>query len=169
MASPFVGEISIVAFDFAPSGWAQCDGQLMSIAQNVDLFSVLGVYYGGDGRTTFGLPDFKGRVPVHRGGLGGNFYDLGSKRGENTVELTLAQLPIHDHTTFGTSVEATSGSPLDDMPAKTTADSYKANVPLDDMNIETTPIGGGSGHENVQPSTVVNFVISLTGSILPRS
>src|SRR5438128_6809166 len=100
MSEPFLGEIRIVSFNFAPRGWASCDGQLLPINQNQALFSLLGTYYGGNGQTTFALPDLRGRVPVHVGnqpGPGLSVYDLGEQTGEETVTLLESEMPLHNH------------------------------------------------------------------------
>ena len=148
MSEPFLGEIKIVGFNFAPRSWAKCDGQLLAISQNSALFSLLGTMYGGDGRTTFGLPDLRGRVPIHPGtGPGLSSYSLGQAGGSETVSHAhVAGSGVHGHELVG----GTSGSAI----AQTTV----------------SP-GGGDGAESIssiQPYQCVQFIIALTGIFPPR-
>jgi microcystin-dependent protein len=150
---PFVGEIKMVGFDFAPRGWALCDGQLLPIAQNTSLFSLLGTKYGGDGQTTFALPDLRGRVPLHAGqGTGLSLRQLGESGGRETVTLAGREVPTHTHpTAAGSDKDATS------MIEKYTVDSELRVRPA-----VIQPVAGQS-HTNVQPFLCVNFVIAVTG------
>jgi microcystin-dependent protein len=159
VATPYLSEIRIMAFNFAPKGWALCNGQLLPINQNQALFSLLGTTYGGDGRTTFGLPNLQGRVPVHRG----SGFVQGQASGEQTHTLVVGEEPVHTHTALGT---VTAG----DAPIPTgnylgAADNMYA--PL--ANPTTLPpstignAGGSQPHENMQPYLVLSFCIALQG------
>lgn len=164
-SEPMIGEVQWFAGNFAPRGWALCDGQLLSIAQNTALFSILGTTYGGDGRTTFGLPDVRGRVIIHAGhGPGLSDYRLGQKGGSETETLTANQMPSHTHTLRGSSGSATSADPTGNVLASTGrtrvyADS--ANVNMDASAIANN--GGSQPHNNIQPYTVLNCIIALQG------
>jgi microcystin-dependent protein len=125
MSEPYVGEIRMFAGNFAPRGWAFCDGQLLAVAQNDALFSLLGTIYGGDGRTTFGLPDLRGRVPIHAGsGPGLSPRRLGEKGGQEDVTLSLNELPQHDHMLIGSNTDASTDEPAGLMPGKAGEDIY---------------------------------------------
>lgn len=160
---PFIGQLMCVGFNYAPVGWAQCNGQLMSIAQNTALFSLLGTMYGGDGVTTFGLPDLRGRVPVSFGqGPGLQNYTQGQMAGSETVTLLSQQIPAHTHTVMGSNAEAGSTQPLDSVPAA--GGSYAA-TPNTAMSAAMIPASGGGNqpHENRQPFTVLNWIIATEG------
>lgn len=164
---PFVGEIRIVGFNFEPRGWALCNGQLLPIAQNTALFSLLGTTYGGDGRTTFGLPNFQGRAVMHRGqGPGLTLRDLGETGGSDTETLSQSTMPQHNHELSAASGSATTGTPSGaNSLAAGTANTYgTANnmVPMGEV------VGGGQPHNNMQPYEVLNFVIALQGIYPPR-
>lgn len=174
MSEPYVGEIRMFAGNFAPRGWSFCDGQLMAVSQNDALFSLLGTVYGGDGRTTFGLPDFRGRIPVHAGiGPGLSPRRLGAKGGEERVTLTPNQIPSHRHTAFATDANASSSSPANSVLAKNTSvDAYTNDTsvgltPLNPNSIAAT--GGSLPHTNMGPSLAVNFIIALFGIYPSRS
>jgi microcystin-dependent protein len=159
---PFIGELRLLPFNFAPKGWALCAGQLLPINQNQALFSLLGTTYGGDGRTTFALPDLRGRVPVGAGQLPpGSDYPLGATGGQETVELTTRQLPEHAHAVNASSAAATTKSPHRTFPAGGGAYAATQNVRMKAAMIG--PTGGGEGHENRQPYLVLNWVIALQG------
>ncbi len=174
MSEPFLGEIRLFGFNFAPRGWAHCDGQLLPIAQNSALFSLLGTIYGGDGRTTFALPDLRGRVPMHMGtGPGLSSHPIGQKSGNESVTLTETQIPSHSHTANGT-VQAVSGDgnnkgPAGNVPASLSRENaYSSDTPdtamaADGVNVTVNNTGGGQAHTNMQPYQVVNFCIALTG------
>jgi microcystin-dependent protein len=161
---PFLGEIAMVGFNFAPRGWALCDGQLLPIANNQALFSLLGTTYGGDGRTTFALPDLRGRVPAHAGtGPGLTNKRLGEKGGEESHLLTSAEMPAHNHA-------------VEDLPVVTVRGTGNqvvgGSVGGDTEVVEsgsTTTVGGSSAHNNMQPFLTLNFVIALQGLFPPRS
>ncbi len=174
MSEPFVAEIRIFAGNFAPRGWAFCDGQLLPISQNTALFSLIGTVYGGDGRTTTALPKLRGRAPMHPGrGPGLTSRRLGEKVGVETVTLTEAQIPSHRHTLRAAMATGTSSAP-------TTTTSMGGSFPIqvynsDDQNLSDmaaqtlSTAGGGQVHENVQPFLVLNFIIALVGLYPSRS
>ena len=172
MAQPYVGEIRIFGGNFAPAGWMFCDGQLLPIAGNDVLFTLIGTTYGGDGMTTFALPDLRGRVPLHQGNDGqGNSYIIGSRAGTEQVTLTVNQLPSHTHP-----LVATENTGIDKSPAGRVNDQTSGGIQI---YIEESPdapmaangianIGGSQPHENRQPFLGVNFIISLFGIFPPR-
>ncbi len=166
MSEPFVGEIRIFAGNFAPRGWAFCDGQLLAVSQNDALFSLLGTIYGGDGRTTFGLPDLRGRIPIHAGsGPGLSPRRLGAKSGAETVTITTNQLPSHNHTWDGNSADAQDSLPTSNALAKTSADIYQETLQsAASMNPSMVGSTGGSqSHSNLMPFLCVHFIIALFG------
>ena len=167
MAEPFVGEIRMFAGNFAPRGWAQCDGQLIAVSQNDALFSLLGTIYGGDGRTTFGLPDMRGRIPIHAGsGPGLSTRNLGSKAGEEKVTLNTNQLPSHTHTMQASQDAATQTSPQNHVVGSNLpVTAYFANPPTTaGMASEAiSAVGGSQSHTNLQPFLCINFIIALVG------
>ena len=179
MSEPFIAEIRMVAFNFPPRGWAKCDGQILPINQNQALFSLLGTAYGGDGRTTFGLPDLRGRTPMHQGlGDGLTNRTIGTRSGSETVVLSPSELPAHSHSARGTTADALSSSPAGNH-LGTSAGTGRGAGPILYADPGTTPqelvdgtvglAGGGQGHANVQPSHVVNFIIALQGLFPPRN
>ena len=166
MSEPFVGEIRMFAGNFSPRGWALCDGQLLAVSQNDALFSLLGTIYGGDGRTTFGLPDLRGRVPIHAGqGPGLSDRRLGAKSGAETVTLNTHQLPSHTHPIKGTNDAATATDPAGQVPAQSsTIDLYVSTAPTVNLNPAAVPGVGGSGsHSNLMPTLCINFIVALFG------
>ncbi|PTW60063.1 microcystin-dependent protein [Breoghania corrubedonensis] len=174
MSEPFIAEIRIFAGNFAPRGWAFCDGQLLPISQNTALFSLIGTTYGGDGRTTTALPDLMGRAPMHPGrGPGLTSRRLGQKVGVETVTLTEAQLPNHSHTMRGTTSRASGSEPSSTASlARSTNPIYQsqASSNLEPMSYETLEVAGGSqSHNNVQPYLTLNFIIALQGLYPSRS
>ncbi len=170
---PFIGTIMAVGFNFAPRGWATCDGQLLAINQNTALFSLLGTMYGGDGRNNFALPDLRGRVAVHQGSLakGGGMYKVGSIGGAETVTLTTAQMPGHTHQVKGQSAAGNTDGPGSAVPAAIARSNiYSDRAPNVDMEAAMlTATGGGGAHENRPPYLVVNWVIALQGIFPSRS
>lgn len=169
MADPFLGELRCVAFNYAPDGWAFCNGQILSIATNLQLFALLGATYGGDGQTTFALPDLRGRVPIHFGqGPGLSNYVLGQAGGTETVTLDIDQIPVHNHnvnaTTSDFSTHAPDGNFLSSAPVYSTT---PANNTLSSNTISNT--GEGQPHPNIQPYLTLNWIIALEGSFPPRS
>ena len=166
MSSPFVGEIRMFAGNFAPRGWAFCDGQLLAVSQNDALFSLLGTIYGGDGRTTFGLPDMRGRIPIHQGtGPGLTSRQIGSKSGSENAAVSQSQLPSHTH-----AWKVTDGVPQSDVPtnaglAKPTANLFQT-IEANMVNMAPAMIqntGGSQQHNNVMPFLCINFIIALFG------
>jgi microcystin-dependent protein len=166
MSQPYVGEIRMFGGNFAPSGWAFCDGQLMQISENDTLFNLIGTTYGGDGQETFALPDLQGRLPMHAGqGPGLSNYQIGEKAGVETVTLTTQQNPTHTHAVVVSGDLANSNSPNNSMLAQSTqillytqdtASKFMAPSAL-------SPVGGSQPHENMQPFLVISFIISLFG------
>jgi microcystin-dependent protein len=173
MADPFVGEIIMFAGNFAPRGWAFCDGQLLAVSQNDALFSLLGTIYGGDGRTTFGLPDLRGRLPIHAGtGPGLSPRQLGAKDGREQETLVVNQLASHTHPINGASNAAGDVSPLGGVPATGTGADYFSSDPnsLKPMAADAISNTGGSReHSNLMPSLCVHFIIALVGVYPSRS
>ncbi len=166
MSEPFVGEIRMFAGNFAPRGWAFCDGQLLAVSQNDALFSLFGTTYGGDGRTTFGLPDLRGRLPMHAGtGPGLSPRRLGTKLGTEEETLTTNQLPSHTHPWRAFSGDAQNSSPDGTALAKPTADIYSdSGANPDPMNSGVvTSVGGSQSHTNLMPFLCVNFIVALFG------
>lgn len=164
MSDPYVGEIRLFGGTFAPAGWAFCDGSLLAISENETLFNLIGTTFGGDGQATFGLPDLRGRAPVHQGTLSGTSYVIGEFSGTESVTLSPQQTPIHTHTFIGTTNTTNEASPLNAIPAQsTTFDPYIADVPTNPMAPAISPIGGSQPHDNMQPYLVVSFIISLFG------
>jgi microcystin-dependent protein len=159
---PYIGEIRLVAFSFAPRGWAICSGQLLPINQNQALFALLGTTYGGDGRTTFALPDLRGRIPLGAGQPpAGSTYPLGAAGGEETVKLTTRQLPGHAHAVHASSAAGTTKNPTTAYPAGGGAYAADKNVRMKAAMIGRT--GGGEEHENRPPYLSLNYVIALQG------
>ena len=173
MSEPFLAEIKIVGFDFPPRGWATCDGQLLQINQNQSLFSLLGTVYGGDGRTTFALPDLRGRTPLHVGtstAPGAVNHSQGQKSGEENHALTTTEMPGHDHPVAANAEPATFDEPQGNLPARPGFDAYASATALGPLGAETVrDSGGGQGHENMQPWLAVNFCIALTGTFPSRN
>jgi microcystin-dependent protein len=160
MAEPFLSEIRIMSFGFAPKGWALCDGQLLPINQNQALFALLGTTYGGNGQTTFALPDLRGRTPIHVG----SSHTLGERSGEQAHTLSAAEMPNHTHSVAASS--ATSGGNA--SPNNTFLGGgnnvYHAAASLTSLNAASvTTVGGSQAHLNMQPFTVLNFSIALQG------
>jgi len=166
---PFIGQIIMFGGNFAPRGWALCDGQLLPINQYQALFSILGATYGGDGRTTFALPDLRGRVALHPGTSSGlSPRKLGQKGGAETVTLNANQIPAHSHTVGCFGRGGSSGDPSDRFPAGS-ANAYhdNSNATMNGAMIGKT--GGGQAHDNMTPFLGVNFIIALEGTFPSRS
>ncbi len=167
MSEPFVGEIRMFAGNFAPRGWALCDGQLLAVSQNDALFSLLGTIYGGDGRTTFGLPDMRGRIPVHAGtGPGLTPRRLGEKSGSETHNLTNNQLPGHTHQVQVLDIPGDSGNPENRHFAASSGTplAYTNVNPDTDMESNAlSSVGGSQAHNNMMPNLCINFIIALFG------
>lgn len=176
MSERFLGEIRIFGGNYAPQGWAFCDGQFLAIANYNALFSLLGTTYGGDGRSTFAVPDLRGRLAIHQGqGPGLTNRQIGARFGTERVTLTEAQLPRHNHPYQGSTKPATTTDPSGKVMANVgtgavfyeaaaTADALK---PINDAAVE--PAGSGDSHYNMMPYTVINYIIALTGTYPSRS
>lgn len=178
MSQPFIGQIALFAGNFAPRGWALCNGQTMSISQFTALFSILGTTYGGNGTTTFMLPDLRGRAPVSAGqGAGLSTYVLGETTGTETVTLTTNQMPAHSHLVNANAAAATVASPSG-------ADLAQGGTARDAVNLYSTPpmsapvhldpntiamAGGSQPHSNIQPVLAVNYIIALQGIFPSRN
>jgi microcystin-dependent protein len=172
MSDPFVAEIRIFAGNFEPNGWAFCDGRLIPIAQNTALFSLLGTTYGGDGRTTFALPDLRGRAPMHAGdGPGLSPRSLGESAGTETVTITPAQAPAHTHALNVSTGLADSASPSGNFLANSGTAALYASGPADTplSAAAVTPVGGEQPHNNLMPYLTVSFIIALQGVFPPRT
>lgn len=169
MAEPFLSEIRVFGFNFPPRGWTTCDGQLLPIAQNQSLYSLLGTTYGGDGRTNFKLPDLRGRTPIHFGPA----FAQGKSGGSETVTLTASEMPSHTHPLEATTSTATVNTPANNLLATLPADKADFTAPADSittMNPAAIATAGGSlPHNNMQPSLVLNFCIALTGVFPSRN
>jgi microcystin-dependent protein len=173
MTQPFIGEIQPFAFNFAPVNWALCNGAILAISQNTALFSLLGTQYGGNGQTTFGLPNLQSRVPVH---VSSEFFQ-GEAAGEENVALTLNTMPAHSHGFLGSTQDANSLTPADGCALATThkstgtGDSYYAasTTPQPLSHESLQPIGGTQAHANIQPYLAINWCICMRGIFPSRS
>ena len=161
MAQPYVGEIRIFAGNFAPAGWMFCEGQLLPISENETLFQLIGTTYGGDGESTFALPDLRGRIPIHQG----NGFILAETGGVEEVTLTTQQIPVHNHALLVTNNVAGQTNPQDNLLAQSTqATLYIEDSPNASMaSYVISPTGGSQPHTNFQPYLCVDFIISLFG------
>jgi microcystin-dependent protein len=165
--APFIGEIDLFPFNFAPKGWALCDGQLLPISQNTALFSLLGTTYGGDGKTTFALPDLQGMVAMGADqGPGLSVRDLGETGGTEMVTLAPNEMPSHVHTLSCDVDQATSASPATALPATSETDLYHSAATT---NQPLTAAGGSQPHQNMQPYLTLNYCIALQGVFPPRT
>ena len=174
MADPFVAEIRIFPFNFAPKGWAFCDGQLLPISQNTALFSLLGTTYGGDGKSNFALPNMQGNAPMHPGqGPGLSLHDLGEMGGSATVSLLESEIPAHSHTLMGSTTNSSKPNPTNNALTKTLgATPYvpPAGAPLAAFSDRAlAPAGGDQPHNNMQPYLTLNFCIAMQGVFPPRT
>jgi microcystin-dependent protein len=166
MSEPFVGEIRMVGFNFAPKDWAICSGQIMAISQNTALFSVLGTTFGGNGQTTFALPNLGGNIPIHMGqGPGLTDRVLGEASGSATVTLITPETPAHTHSLWADPEKADDNDPGSNLKLATSVRGrmYNTGSPSTMHPASITPTGASQPHENQQPYLVVNFVISLAG------
>jgi microcystin-dependent protein len=160
MAQPYVGEVRIFAGNFAPAGWMFCEGQLLPISENETLFQLIGTTYGGDGESTFALPDLRGRIPIHQG----NGFILAETGGAEQITLTVQQIPAHSHPLLASSAPATQNGPGQSLFAAATVDAYVASSPFVPLAPNAiAPTGGSQPHTNFQPYLCVNFIISLFG------
>lgn len=176
MADPFLAEIRMFPFNFAPSGWAFCDGQLMPISQNTALFSLLGTTYGGDGKTTFALPNLQGRAAMQPGqGSGLSWYDLGQTGGTEAITLLVSEIPLHAHTVMVAAGRNTANNflpgPSSVFAPSVNAQAYFAGTPATTtMAVQSlSPAGGNLPHNNMQPYLTVSFCIAMQGVFPPRS
>ena len=175
MSEPFLAEIRMMGFNFAPRGWATCDGQILPINQNQSLYSLLGTTYGGDGRTSFALPDLRSRTPIHPGtpsSGGGTNFDLGEREGQETHTLTVSEIPNHTHAIRGSSAGANRDAVNGNVYATTATNPYVeegegTKTPLAAASVGTT--GGSNAHTNLQPFTVLSFCIAMQGLFPSRS
>lgn len=167
MGSPYIGEIRMFAGSFAPAGWAKADGRPMPISQNETLFNLIGTTYGGDGQSTFDLPNLNGRAPVHQGQGPGisQTYTIGESGGVEQVTLTTQQIPQHNHSVIASGDNALATNPSSNILASSiTVKLYtqdNATVPMNAQSLQ--PVGGSQPHENMQPYLVITFIISLFG------
>ena len=171
---PFVAEIRIFPFNFAPRGWAFCDGQLLPISQNTALFSLLGTTYGGNGQSNFALPDMQGNAPMHPGqGPGLSLHDLGETGGSDTVSLLQSEMPLHNHTLRGNNTLGDIPSPAGNALARY-ANAYQQDTttPANQVLMAQQglpPAGGDQPHNNLQPYLTLNFCIAMQGVFPPRT
>ena len=171
---PFVAEIRIFPFNFAPKGWAFCDGQILPLSQNTALFSLLGTTYGGDGKSNFALPNMAGNAPMHPGqGPGLSLHDLGETGGSDTVTLLESEIPSHSHNLMASGSAGTKPNPIGNAPSRVTgATPYvpAAGAPLTPFTDQAlAPAGGDQPHNNLQPYLTLNFCIALQGVYPPRT
>ena len=161
MAQPYVGEIRMFAGNFAPAGWMFCEGQLLPISENETLFNLIGTTYGGDGQSTFGLPDLRGRIPIHQG----NGFILAETGGVETVTLTVSQIPAHSHPMLGANAVANDPNPANNVVGESSAITlYQSGAPATPMSANAiSSVGGSQPHNNFQPYLCVDFIISLFG------
>lgn len=163
MAQPYVGEVRMFAGNFAPAGWMFCEGQLLPISENETLFNLIGTTYGGDGQSTFSLPDLRGRLPIHQG----NGFTLAETGGAEKVTLAVNQIPVHTHPAFGSSNTGTGTAPegnvLSSLPVATNSAYGTDNPQISISPQSVTSIGGSQPHTNMQPYLCVDFIISLFG------
>ncbi len=176
MSEPFLAEVRMVGFNFAPRGWAFCDGQILPINQNQSLYSLLGTTYGGDGRTSFALPDLRGRTPIHVGrSNGGADHREGQKSGEETHTLAANEMPQHSHVLEAVNESADATNPANHFlarPSSGVGTVYSATTTTPNANLNSgavTSVGGGQAHENMQPYLTLNFCIALQGLFPSRN
>ena len=166
MSQPFVGELRMFGGNFAPAGWAFCDGQLIPIAENDVLFQLIGTTYGGDGQETFALPNLQSRIPVHMGtGPSGTTYQIGEQAGVEDVTLTVSQIPSHSHPLLASTAVGTAASPQGSvLAASGSSNVYRPAPTAAAMDAQAVgPAGGSQPHTNLQPFLCINFIISLYG------
>jgi microcystin-dependent protein len=166
MSEPFLSEIKIVSFNFPPKGWALCNGQFLPINQNQALFALLGTTYGGNGQTTFALPNLRGRLPIHMG----NGHTLGEAAGSTSVTVNIQQLPTHTHFVQATNVQATLDDPTGNVLGKAGGALYATFASAVAMGPQmVTSVGGSQPHNNMMPYLVLNFIIALQGIFPSRN
>jgi microcystin-dependent protein len=175
MSDPFIGQVQPWGINYAPRGWAMCDGQILNISQNTALFALIGTIYGGNGQTTFALPDLRSRVPIHQGTQpGGANYPIGAMGGVENVTLNLTQMPAHTHTLTGTNATAASKIPVAGSCFATSADAavafYAADATTQPINPQTISYyGGNTPHTNVQPYLTITWCIAVVGIFPSRN
>ena len=169
MSTPYIGEVKIISWNFAPNGWAFCNGQLLAINQNQALFAILGTFYGGNGTTNFALPNLQGCSPVHVGtGADGQVINLGQSGGEASHTLVIGEIPTHTHTPLGSSATP-SGGPAGNLWAPHSSADYALtqNIQMNGACLANT--GGSQPHQNMSPYLVLNFIIALSGIFPSRN
>jgi microcystin-dependent protein len=159
MATTYIGEIRMVGFNFAPAGWALCNGQLLAISEYETLYNLIGTTYGGDGQTTFALPNLQGRVPIHQG----NDYVMGQLAGTETVTLTLSEIPVHSHQLNAQRAAGNLTGPTNGIWADSALEQFSSGPPTTSMAAGLETSGGDQAHNNMPTFQCVNFVISLFG------
>ena len=172
MSNPFLGQITIVGFNFAPRGYAQCNGQILSINQNQSLFALLGTTYGGDGRSTFGLPELRGRTPIHIGSANGTSHALGNKGGEESHTLIDSEMPAHTHRVQASDTDADDNIPTGNILGKVLSQLYVAptRASLTDMVAGSVgDAGNNQSHVNMQPFLTIKYLIALAGVFPSRN
>ena len=165
MSTPYLGQIQPFPFNFAPKGWALCNGQIMSIQQNAALFSLLGTTYGGNGTSTFALPNLQGQCAISMG----NGYTIGQTAGEGSHTLSANEIPQHTHTPLASATTGNASSPINSYPAAATSNPYFSTSPTSAVSSQTSIYGQSLPHENQQPYLVLNFCIALTGIFPSRN
>lgn len=166
MGTPYLGEIKIISWNYAPKGWAFCGGQLLPINQNQALFSILGTTYGGNGQTNFALPDFRGRVPIHQGAG----FTVGQSGGQEFHTLISSEMPAHNHFVSASNTNnGASNIPINNIPCTTNIPPYSTAANTTFNPAEVTNYGGSQPHENRQPYLVLNFIIALQGVFPSRN
>ncbi|MEA2621352.1 MAG: hypothetical protein QOH61_262 [Chloroflexota bacterium] len=166
MSEPFMGEVKMISWTYPPKGWAFCNGQLLPINQNQALFSILGTQFGGDGRTTFALPDLRGRTPIYSG----QGWTLGQAGGEESHTLTGSEMPLHNHLAMASTTNADSIEVAGNILAASDTPLYHNTADLTTLGPTTiNVVGGGQPHQNMQPYLVVNFCVALTGIFPSRN
>ncbi len=168
MSQSYVGEVRMFAGNFAPAGWLFCEGQLLPISQYSTLYSLLGTTYGGDGQSTFALPDIRGRVPLHAGTESWTSYTLGQSGGVESVTLTNPQVPVHTHGLPVSSATASSRAAVGGVPASAPGEPLWSTAVVSEAMSPTTFAGGSQPHDNMQPYLGIHFIISLYGVFPPR-
>jgi len=164
MSDPFVGEIRMFGGNYAPRGWTFCNGALMAISQNETLFTLIGTTYGGDGQSTFGIPNLLGRIPVHQGTNAGTPYSLGQMSGTESVTLTAGQMPVHTHPLNCGTATGTATTAAGNILAGSTLSPYTATAADSSMNNQSVSVAGGSQpHDNMMPYLCISFILSLEG------
>ncbi len=163
MSQPYVGQLLLVGFNFAPEGWLTCNGATLAISEYSTLYNLIGTTYGGNGQTTFNVPDLQGRIPIHQGSNGVSTYVIGQEGGVENVTITLNQFPTHTHTLQGSSAAGSSSIPTNNVLGSVSA--YTTEPPITALNNATIGFSGGGNqpHSNLQPFLVLNWIISLFG------